>query len=153
MSEPLTNFVLRLHAFSTVFMVGLIWFVQIVHYPMFANVGASAFAQYEQIHQRLTTWIVGPPMLIELATAIVLIRFRPPGISPALLWTGAGLLVVIWLSTACLQVPAHNQLMTGFAQEPYQRLVQTNWIRTIAWTARGILALMMLERIANRITN
>ena len=30
---------LLLHAAATLFMTGLIWFVQVVHYPLFARVG------------------------------------------------------------------------------------------------------------------
>ena len=32
---------LLLHAGATFFMCGLIWFVQIVHYPLFAQVGSG----------------------------------------------------------------------------------------------------------------
>jgi hypothetical protein len=28
------------------------------------------------------------------------------------------------------------------------RLVRTNWIRTIGWTIRGVLALFMIEAVA-----
>ena len=58
--------VLFTQVFATVFMVGLIWFVQIVHYPLYANVGREQFPEYEALHNRLTTWVVGPAMLLEM---------------------------------------------------------------------------------------
>ena len=64
---------LIVHAAATWFMTGLIWFVQIVHYPLFAKVGALAFKEYEHDHQRKTTWVVAPVMLIEAAAASVLV--------------------------------------------------------------------------------
>ena len=51
---------LALHALATVMMAGLIWFVQLVHYPLFAFVGASDFVLYDREHTRRVTWIRGP---------------------------------------------------------------------------------------------
>jgi len=53
------KFILTTHVFATLFMVGMIWFVQTVHCPLFANVGSEHFKTYEELHQRLTTWVVG----------------------------------------------------------------------------------------------
>ena len=122
---------------STWFLVGLIWTIQVVHYPLFAGVGADRFAAYQESHARLITMVVGPLMLIEALTTLLFLTIRPPGISAWVAWVGAGLLAVIWISTAVLQVPAHGRLAEGFDPETHTRLVNTNWIRTIAWTARG----------------
>lgn len=137
--------ILLIHVFATVFMVGLIWFVQIVHYPLFASIGDEQFRTYEQLHQRLTTWVVGPAMLVELATGIMLLKALPEE-SRVSAWMGMGLIVLIWLATAILSVPAHRSLSAGFTIAAYQKLVWTNWIRTIAWTARGMLVLVMTYR-------
>jgi len=79
------------------------------------------------------------------ATAILLLVQRPQGVSPSLAWIGVGLVAVIWASTAFLQVPAHARLSGGFDAETASTLVSTNWIRTVAWTARGCVALLMLD--------
>lgn len=136
--------VLLLQTAATLFMTGLIWFVQIVHYPLFAAVGADAFRAYARSHQALTTLVVGPPMLVEAGAALLLVWMRPPEVPPALAWTGLALVALIWLSTLLLQVPAHARLSAGFDAETAATLVSTNWIRTIAWTARAVLVLMML---------
>ena len=57
---------------------------------------------------------------------------------------GVALLVAIWLSTAALQVPFHNALGAGLVPALVERLSQSNWIRTVAWTVRSELALSML---------
>ena len=138
---------LLLNLASTGVMIGIIWFVQVVHYPLFARVGRDGFAAYEAAHSRRTTWVVAPPMLVELATGVWLAIFPPPGVSRTLLWTGRALIAVIWLSTAFLQVPAHRRLERGFDAKPHRALVLGNWIRTIAWTARGIIVLAILVRM------
>ena len=134
------------NAFATIFMTGLIWFVQVVHYPLFARVGGEEFPAYSRAHQTLTTLVVGPPMLVEALTAALLVVVRPTGVSAALSWIGLALVAVIWLSTAALQVPAHAKLVQGFDPAIGSFLVQTNWIRTFAWTARGILVLAMIAQ-------
>ena len=67
--------ILLTQVFATLFMVGLIWFVQIVHYPLYANVGREQFPEYEALHNRMTTWVVGPAMLVELVTAVLLLKY------------------------------------------------------------------------------
>lgn len=134
--------IIAIHLVSTLCMVGLIWFVQIVHYPMFDRVGPKQFAEYERMHQQRTTWVVAPFMLAELATAIALVALKPDGLRTAVVWTGLILLAGIWLSTAVLQVPKHNLLQSGFTAEVHRSLVNTNWIRTIAWSGRGVLAVI-----------
>ena len=136
--------VLLIQVFSTLFMLGLIWFVQIVHYPMFDGVGSEGFAAYEERHQRLTTYVVMPVMLLELATAIALVPCSPAD-ARMLPWIGLILLAIIWISTWALQVPAHNVLASGFSAEAYRKLVTTNWLRTIAWSARAAILVVILS--------
>ena len=128
-------------------MVGLIWFVQIVHYPLFARVGPDSFTAYSEAHSRLTTLVVGPAMLVELGTAVLLLLFHPPQLPGSVLWLGLALVAAIWLSTALLQVPRHEVLGLGFDALTHRGLVATNWIRTVAWSARGLLVLWMSARL------
>lgn len=131
-------------------MTGLIWFVQIVHYPLFAHVGVAEFARYEQLHSFRTTLVVMPVMLIELAAAAALVALPTP--APRwMVFTGAALIAAIWLSTFLLSVPRHTELAAGFLPEAHRQLVLTNWIRTLAWTVRAVLALWMLARPARLI--
>jgi hypothetical protein len=118
--DPLAAWPLLLQAFATFAMTGLIWFVQVVHYPLFRAVGAPGYAEYQDQHMRLTTLVVGPLMLVEVAAAL-------------------------WLSTALLSVPRHEALRHGFDASAHGALVATNWIRTAAWTLRSALLLVALR--------
>lgn len=129
---------IALHAAATWYMTGVIWFVQLVHYPLMARVGTDGFAAYEALHRRYTGWVVGPPMLLEAATALALWWRRPSSAA----WTaGLVLVAVIWLSTFLLQVPSHDRLSRGMDAAALGRLVNGNWIRTAAWTARAMLVM------------
>ncbi len=131
---------LALHAAVTCYMVGVIWFVQLVHYPLFDAVGQAGFAHYEREHARRTTWVVAAPMVVELLTAVGLVVWR----GGTLAWTGLGLVGLVWLSTVRWQVPAHGRLAGGFDAVAHRRLVRTNWVRTVAWSLRGIVAIVLL---------
>jgi hypothetical protein len=132
------------HAAATLFMVGVIWFVQVVHYPLFDRVGTSDFSAYSTRHTTLTGLVVGPPMILEAVTAVALVVWTPPGISVSLVWTGLLLVAGIWLSTALLQAPRHTTLGRGFDPAAHRFLVTSNWLRTVLWSLRGLVVLCIL---------
>ena len=137
------EYLLLAHLAATLFMVGVIWFVQLVHYPLFARVGEEGFPAYSEAHSRLTGYVVGPPMLLEAGTALLFVFRRPEGVPPSLAIAGLVLVAIVWLSTALLQVPRHTALGSGFDRSRWRGLVGTNWIRTAAWSARGLVVLWM----------
>lgn len=141
----MANTLLLVQAFCSLYMTGLIWFVQLVHYPMLANVPADRFVEFERIHQARTTWAVGPPMLLELATALLLFSFRPEGLPGWAPWVGIGLLLLVDGSTAVFFGPQHGRLLAGFDETLHRQLVDWNWLRTFGWTARGVLLLWMIQ--------
>ena len=128
------------HAAATLAMAGLIWFVQLVHYPLFSMAARPSFTDFARQHQRRTGWVVMPLMSVEAVTA-VLLMLRAPG---PWTWAGAALLALIWLSTGLLQIPQHRRLARGFDAKAARRLVVSNWLRTAAWTARAGIALVLI---------
>lgn len=147
--DSLSIAILLTHAAATLFMVGLIWFVQVVHYPLFAQVGREEFEEYEQRHQRLTSWVVAPPMLLELITAVMLVWGDFSYLGVATRWTGLALVVLIWLTTIFVQMPQHMALSKSWDEQVQRRLVAGNWVRTIAWSLRGVLVLWMLSQLVD----
>ena len=130
-------------------MVGLIWLIQIVHYPLFLKVGEQQFKEYSADHQRLITYVVLPLMFLELGTAVLLWFSRPSGVSIAWIIAGIALLLLIWVSTFVIQVPQHSKLLAGYDPEVCRQLVFGNWIRTIAWSLRGLITAWMVWRVMN----
>lgn len=143
--SPLSLWILTANAASAWFLTGLIWVIQVVHYPLFAAVGRSEFAAYEATHTRLITIVVGPAMLLELATSLLLLAARPASVPMWAAVTGVALVAIVWLSTIVLQVPAHGRLAQGFVTDAHSMLVHTNWIRTVAWTLHGALCAWMVH--------
>lgn len=130
---------LSAHAAATWALVGLIWTVQLVHYPLFAEVSADTFRRYHAQHVRRITLIVAPLMAAEAITAALL--FLRGGREVWFL-VSLGLLAFNWLSTWRVQVPLHDRLAAGFDAAVHRRLVSTNWWRTAAWNLRGACVLV-----------
>lgn len=141
--DALVSAVPAVHLVATLAMAGLILFVQVVHYPLMGRVGRAGFREYEAAHTVRTGALVVPLMVAELVTALWLAGLPPSaGLRPAAL-LGAGLVLLVWLSTALLQVPAHRALSRGWDEGAHRRLVKSNWVRTAAWWARVPLAVLL----------
>jgi hypothetical protein len=144
------SIVLIVHLVATVFMAGVIWYVQLVHYPLMAGWPHDDFPRWEAVHREQTGLVVVPAMLLEGVTLGVLLVRRPSAVPAWLLWAGAAMLAAIWASTFAIQVPLHERLASGWDAESHAQLVQTNWLRTVLWSARVAVACSLLWQAGNR---
>ena len=124
-------------------MVGLIWLIQIVSYPLFRFVEDSEFSRYHHYHFWKITPIVGLVMLVELISAICLAVFFKYIVSIQI-FIMVLLLGVIWASTLFFQLPYHMKLLKLKDIRIIRLLIYTNWIRTISWTLKGVISLSLL---------
>lgn len=131
MPSPLT-----LHLAATWMVVGLIWVIQIIVYPQFLRVGTAGFREFHFGHCVRIGLMISVLLLAELGTALWLYLDGNRS-SPFLI--SLGMFPVIGLSTALFQAPMHIRLMGGFDATVIRRLILSNWLRTLAWTARGVL--------------
>lgn len=131
------------HLAVTWAMVGVIWTVQLLQYPLMARVPADGFIGFEQAHQRRITAVLALFAPLEIVTAVA-VAFAVPEV-PRWLSFGAGaVLAAVWVATAAFYGPLHGRLSTGFDPALHRLLVRANWVRTVAWTLRGAAALAMV---------
>ena len=134
---PLSLLLLLNFALAT-YLTGVIWTVQLVHYPGFGLVAPQEFDAYHKVHLARMGWVVMVPMVAESLLACLLVwQGRALGSS---VWWSLGLVVLIWGVTFFVSVPFHNRLAAGgFNYIAIDGLTRTNWFRTLAWTARMLL--------------
>ena len=133
---------------ASAYLAGLIWVIQIVHYPMLAELDPERAASACARHANAITPIVAPAMLIELVAAALMLPLvgivQPAASLVPWLWISFALVVVVWISTFAVQVPLHTRLqkqVSGTIDIAVVRLlVRTNWVRTVCWSARALLA-------------
>lgn len=129
------------------YLTGVIWTVQLVHYPSFAQAARETFPAYHQQHSSRISWVVLAPMVLELSLAIWL-AWQGRALGQAV-WWALGLVLLIWAATFFISVPFHNRLAQGYDYVAIDGLVRTNWIRTVAWTGRlGLLGWLLWEMLA-----
>ena len=131
------NFVLLGHLIFTSIMTGVIWVIQIVHYPSFHFIEKELYTAFQKFHMNKISIIVIPIMLAELVTGMMLFLDKSSK-SPFLIISFV-ILVLIWLITGVFFSKAHNELMTGYQELVVNQLVVMNWIRTLLWTLRLLL--------------
>ena len=119
-------------------MTGIIWIIQLVHYPSFQYIKSSAWEAFHQFHTSRMRYIVAPLMIMELASSFYLYyEMRSTGFIFILN-------ILIWLSTFLIQVPLHKKLSSAYSLKQSALLTQSNWIRTVLWTLKtaGLLCLI-----------
>jgi len=137
----MTQELLLLHTAVTWALTGLIWTIQIVHYPLLEHVADTSFRAYHARHMWLVTWVAGPLILAEAGSAAILVFLGERSV----LFLGSMVpLLVVWGSTILHQVPIHDRLTNGYHLETIRRLTATNWLRTLGWTARAFCLLALL---------
>ena len=140
------TFLFLVNIAATAIMTGVIWTIQIVHYPFFHRIDKQEYGKHMDEHRKKISYIVLPVMLAELGTAIGLIIIDSSHIGEFVI--GLILLILIWISTAVLQVPSHSKLAVGYSITEVDKLVNYNWIRTGLWTIRLALMLFVFSQLS-----
>jgi len=132
-----------LNFIACLYMTGVIWLVQCVNYPLAKFIGHGEFTQYQNAHIKAITPVVAPFMILELATSAYLISLVPYDCAPCALANNLiiafAINLLIWLMTVLFSVPLHQKLKNGWNEKLHKKLVLTNWIRTLSWSARAVL--------------
>ena len=125
---------LIIHLIATSVMVGVIWVIQLVHYPSFHFIELKQYTTFQRFHMSRISYVVIPAMLTELFTLILIIISMDQ--IDTLVLASAILLIFIWLITAVFFSGVHQKLTLGYDQTVVDKLVRLNWGRTLLWTLR-----------------
>ena len=118
-------------------MIGFIWLVQIVNYPLFTFVDKRDYVSFQKAHMLRIGMLVIPVMIIELITGILLVYLSSDYFNISI-WN-AVLLAIIWIVTFGVFTFIHGSLRRGYDGILIQKLVLLNWIRTGLWSFRSVL--------------
>lgn len=124
-------------------LVGLIWLVQVLVYPSFKYIDEKNYSFFHRFHMKAITPLVGPLMILEAGLSLANLAYQ--NYPTAINLVGLGLIIIIWLSSFFLSVPTHELLLLKKDDALINKLVRTNWIRTIGWSVKLILLLSLLS--------
>jgi len=141
----LMSHILLIECLISSILVGLIWTIQLIHYPSFYYIRAHDFQRFESFHCSRISFIVVPLMLTEVVMALynILFHFSLLRLSVLLL------IAFIWCITFFVSVPCHDKLATGYDEYTVGRLISTNWYRTVAWSLKFIILGVNIVTLSN----
>jgi hypothetical protein len=132
--------ILLIHFSACLIMTGVIWIVQVVHYPTFRFINKNNFNSFSSFHVKSIGYIVVPLMLIEATTATLLVLKYPN----KAIFINFTLLIITWVFTFVVSMPLHKDLQNRYNHHAIEKLIKTNWSRTILWTIRCIFFLVFI---------
>jgi len=142
-----TRTLIVMHCADTLFMVGLIWTIHYVHYPLFAYVGETTYVDFQDAHVERIGRLLFAPWLIEATTLASILALAFLGGHKTLqvpaIVNGVAMAVVL-VTSGFWSAPAHGKLADGFDSSVHQQLMTANLIRSLAWTICGISAIWLL---------
>ena len=130
------DFFLFLHFSLTFFMTGLIWLIQLIHYPTFSFIEKKQYKQFQNFHMNRIFYLVAPIMILELFSGAYFFFFY---FSESIFFSINFILnILIWMITLIVFVRIHRKLLDGFKASLYKKLILSNWSRTFLWTSKCI---------------
>ena len=136
MDIAISQTIFILHAFVTSAMFGIIWLVQLVHYPMLLGLEQTEFKTWHEFHGNRISYVVAPLMIFELGASLVLVFYQSSAVNISV----ASLTLAIWICTFAISVPLHNKLSaSGFDRITLEKLTKTNWLRTLLYSIKIVL--------------
>ncbi|OLB76757.1 MAG: hypothetical protein AUI14_17670 [Actinobacteria bacterium 13_2_20CM_2_71_6] len=140
--------VLLVFAAICLYNTGNMWGVQLVHYPLYAMVPPDRFSAYMARQNRLQTIPAIIPGVVQFLLALALPFVKPAGVPWVAVALSVALNLVIVAATAIWSARTNLALARdGYDTALVNRLIGTNWIRTISYTLQAILVVWMLARL------
>lgn len=119
----------------SLYMLAIIWLIQLIHYPSFLHINENEFKDFHAKHTQIMEFLVGPVMVLELIISCMQLSTGVNASSISLLI----IVLCLWFFTFFVSVPIHNKLSGGFQKTLIQKLILTNWLRTLLWTIKFLM--------------
>lgn len=143
----LSEIFLLLWAALVFWVLGQIWLVQIVVYPLFAKVGEAGYIAY---HRFYTRRIPAPVIIPGFASFLlpVALAFSGPDVPGWMSAANIAAGIVGLLVTVLLEIPRHNRLEKGGKNDvTIAELIRFNWPRTLSISAQSAVTFLMLIHV------
>ena len=134
------DLIIVIHFISTSLMVGIIWIIQLLHYPAFHFIDKASYSAFQDFHMNRVSFIVVPTMITEFVSGVLVVLILPKYF---LFKISLGILASIWIVTFLFFTKLHQSLTVGYDEVLVNKLVRLNWLRTALWTARLFILFIM----------
>ena len=131
-------YIIYLNVLFNVYLVAISIIVQFIVYPSFNKI-LESFTEYHSRYKKKIFWIVGPVMILEILTSLLLI------LNELDIYLIPGLIVLLlWMLTFIYIVPLHKELSKQFQTNKHKKLLKLNFVRTILWALKFFVLIIIL---------
>ena len=121
----------EIHSLVDFGMCVVLWLVQLVIYPSFLRIEPSELPAWHKAYTFRVSFVILPLMLGQLMLAILGLWGDPS----ILEWVAFAFVLACWILTFFVSVPLHRKIeQNDTTKETRQKLITTNWPRTILWS-------------------
>jgi hypothetical protein len=122
-------------------------------YPSRFLVGEKEFIDYHKLLESAIFPVSVYPFLLINAMNILLLCFKPSGVSKTLVWISLACLILDLISTVLFQAPWNMELSSGKNVELMQKITDTNWVRVFLESTQAIVVVIMLYQRCSSVSN
>ena len=131
-------YIIYLNVLFNVYLIAISIIVQFIVYPSFNKI-LESFAEYHSRYKKKIFWIVGPVMILEILTSLLMILnefdiYLIPGL----------IVLLLWMLTFIYIAPLHKQLSKQFQTNKHIKLLKLNFVRTILWALKFFVLIIIL---------
>ena len=122
----------ELHALVDFALCVVLWLVQLVIYPRFLRIDACELIAWHKAYVFRFSCVIIPLIVTQFICA----SFAVVTSGTLRSWVVLSLVLACLVLSFAVSVPLHKKIDQGDPTKEYRRkLIQTNWPRTILWTA------------------
>lgn len=141
-----------IHVFVCILLTAVMWYLQVVHFPLLRFVGTDHFVEYYSELKMKNTLLFFPLFSLEIFTSIaLLLSFTmvsefTASVQNQFFLVGFSLILLFILHLVNFQMirPTLSSLQKNSDLKIHQKLVRLQWIRTLGWTIRMVILLSMI---------
>ena len=135
--------IIKLEIVLNSILLGVILTTQLVSYPLFLKVNIDNFKSYHNFYTKHISYIVVPLMLFEFF--INFYNLYHSSIIYPKFYISSLVLIFIWFSTMLIQLPLHININFYFSKIVIDKLIKSNWIRTVLWSIKLVILIFIKE--------
>lgn len=132
------------HLFLCIASMTVMWVLQLMHYPLMPFIDKEKWPSYLEKRRRATLMILYPLFSFEALSGFSLLLIATQSPSYPFLALSLVLLVCLILYTFIYLTPLLKKINGPDDLEQIANFEKWHWVRTIAWTFRFLLFLLML---------
>lgn len=132
---------------STLLIAGILWFVQLVHYPLFNEMPAKNMVNYGYYHMQKISGIINLLFIIDFITIVFLLLLVNSDLSATLMLINISIFLFIVILTRITFLPIYQQISKNPNSILITKLINLNWIRTLVWSLKVIFMLIIFFEI------